>query len=196
MMISLLGETNEEGRQEKKASIVNGLKLSYHSFAKKYKSEVLIIWGDQDNIFLIDMAKEHKKYQANPNESHLVAVKRIFRYLKRTSSLGLWYPKGSGFDLKGYSDSDYAWCCLDRKSTSGSYQILGGKLVCWSAKKQNTVAMSSAKVEYVVGAGVVLKDHILKGDIELHFIPIEYQLVDIFTKPLAEPSFTRLVAEL
>ncbi|GJR68524.1 hypothetical protein Tco_0014589 [Tanacetum coccineum] len=86
-----------------------------------------------------------------------LAVKRIFKYLKGTSSLGLWYPKGSGFDLKGYPDSDYAGCCLDRKSTSGSYQILRGKLVCWSAKKQNTVAMSSAEAEYVVAAGVVLK---------------------------------------
>ncbi|GJU48299.1 retrovirus-related pol polyprotein from transposon TNT 1-94 [Tanacetum coccineum] len=47
------------------------------------------------------------RYQANPKESYLVAVKRIFRYLKRTPNLGLWYPKGSGFDLKAYSYSDY-----------------------------------------------------------------------------------------
>ncbi|GJY51219.1 hypothetical protein Tco_0442066 [Tanacetum coccineum] len=58
------------------------------------------------------------KYQANPKESHLIAIKRIFRYLKVTSSLGLWYPKCSGFDLKEYSDSDYAGCNMDRKSTS------------------------------------------------------------------------------
>ncbi|GJV93194.1 retrovirus-related pol polyprotein from transposon TNT 1-94 [Tanacetum coccineum] len=92
-------------------------------------------------------------YQANPKESHLVAVKRIFRYLKGTPNLGLWYPKGSGFDLKAYSDSDYAGCNLDRKSTSGGCQILGGKLVCWSAKKQSSVAMSSAEAEYVAAAG-------------------------------------------
>ncbi|GKE34061.1 hypothetical protein Tco_1453383, partial [Tanacetum coccineum] len=41
-----------------------------------------------------------------------------------------------------------------------------------------------------------IRDHILKGDIELHFVPTDMQLADIFTKPLAEPSFTRLVAEL
>ncbi|GKA30960.1 retrovirus-related pol polyprotein from transposon TNT 1-94 [Tanacetum coccineum] len=46
------------------------------------------------------------RYQANPKESHLIVVKRIFRYLKGTPSLGLWYPKCSGFDLKGYSDSE------------------------------------------------------------------------------------------
>ncbi|GJS20770.1 retrovirus-related pol polyprotein from transposon TNT 1-94 [Tanacetum coccineum] len=41
-----------------------------------------------------------------------------------------------------------------------------------------------------------IRDHILKGDIALHFIPTEYQLADIFTKPLDEPTFTRLKAEL
>ncbi|GKC31187.1 hypothetical protein Tco_1038481 [Tanacetum coccineum] len=137
------------------------------------------------------------RYQANPKESHLVSVKRIFRYLKGTLNLGLWYPKGSGFNLKAYSDSDYAGCNLDRKSTSGGCQILGGKLVCWSAKKQSSVAMSSAEAEYVVAAGYhFIRDHILKGDIKLHFVPTEMQLTDIFTKPLADPSFTRLVAEL
>ncbi|GKD56745.1 retrovirus-related pol polyprotein from transposon TNT 1-94, partial [Tanacetum coccineum] len=75
------------------------------------------------------------RYQSNLKESHLIAVKRILRYLKGTPTLGLYYPKCLGFDLKGYSNSDYAGCNMDRKSTSGAYQILGGKLVYWSAKK-------------------------------------------------------------
>ncbi|GJT00214.1 hypothetical protein Tco_0821383 [Tanacetum coccineum] len=83
--------------------------------------------------------------QANPKESYLVAVKRIIRYLKGTLNLGLLYLKGSSFDLKAYSDSNYAGCNLDRKSTSGGPQILGGILECWSAKKQRSVAMSSAE---------------------------------------------------
>ncbi|GJY80658.1 retrovirus-related pol polyprotein from transposon TNT 1-94, partial [Tanacetum coccineum] len=70
------------------------------------------------------------RYKANPKESHLVVVKRIFRYLKGTPNLGLWYLKEPGFNLKAYSDSDYAGCDLDRKSTSGVFQILCGKLVC------------------------------------------------------------------
>ncbi|GKG49815.1 hypothetical protein Tco_0518589, partial [Tanacetum coccineum] len=70
--------------------------------------------------------------------------------------LGLYYPKCSGFDLKGYSDSDYAGCNMDRKGTSGACQILGGKLVCCSAKKQQSIAMSSAEAEYVATVGVVL----------------------------------------
>ncbi|GJV48111.1 retrovirus-related pol polyprotein from transposon TNT 1-94 [Tanacetum coccineum] len=187
------------------------------------------------------------RYQANPKESYLIAVKTIFRYLKGTSNLDLWYPKGLGFDLKAYSDSDYVGCNLDRKSTSRGCKILGGKLVCWSVKKQSSVVMSSAEAEYVATARCCaqvlwiksqladydvlydkvpifcdntsaiaisnnpvlhsrikhidiryhfIKDHILKGDIELYFVPTDLQLADIFTKPLAEPSFTRLVVEL
>ena len=60
------------------------------------------------------------RFQANPKESHLIAVKRIFKYLKGTPNLGIWYPKGTGFDLIGYTDSDFAGCKIDRKSTSGS----------------------------------------------------------------------------
>jgi hypothetical protein len=60
------------------------------------------------------------RFQANPKEVHLRAVKRIMRYLVYTPKFGLWYPKGSTFDLIGYSDADYARCKIDRKSTSGT----------------------------------------------------------------------------
>nr|GFB70681.1 uncharacterized mitochondrial protein AtMg00810-like [Tanacetum cinerariifolium] len=93
------------------------------------------------------------RYQTNPNEHHVSAVKRIFRYLKGTINLGLWYPKDSGFDLTAYSDVDHAGCHLDRKSTSGRVQFLGDKLVCWSSKKQNCVSISTAKSKYVAVSG-------------------------------------------
>ncbi|GJW90669.1 hypothetical protein Tco_0168222 [Tanacetum coccineum] len=56
------------------------------------------------------------RYQYNPKASHLTGVKRILKYLKGTPTLGLYYPKYSGFDLKGYLDSDYAGCNVDRKA--------------------------------------------------------------------------------
>jgi hypothetical protein len=71
------------------------------------------------------------------------------RYLVLTPNLGLWYPKGSHFELFGYSDADYAGCKVDRKSTSGTCQFLGWSLISWSSKKQNFVALSMAEVEYV-----------------------------------------------
>jgi hypothetical protein len=60
------------------------------------------------------------RFQSNPKECHLVAIKRILRYLVHTPNLGFWYPKGSKFNLLGYLDSDYAGCKVDRKSTSGT----------------------------------------------------------------------------
>jgi hypothetical protein len=90
------------------------------------------------------------RFQTNPKECHLMAVKRILRYLVYTPYLGLWYPKGSTFNLLGYSNSDYAGCKVDRKSTSGTCQFLGRSLVSWSSKKQNSVALSTAEAEYVV----------------------------------------------
>jgi hypothetical protein len=67
--------------------------------------------------------------QADPKEVHLRTVKRIMRYLVYTPKFGLWYPKGSTFDLIGYSDADWAGCKIDRKSTSGTCQFLGRSLV-------------------------------------------------------------------
>ncbi|GJW80079.1 ribonuclease H-like domain-containing protein [Tanacetum coccineum] len=89
------------------------------------------------------------RYQARPTEKHLKEVKRIFRYLRGTINMGLWYPKDSGFELTAFSDADHAGCIDTRKSTSGGIQFLGDKLVSWMSKKQDCTAMSSAEAEYV-----------------------------------------------
>jgi hypothetical protein len=89
------------------------------------------------------------RFQANPKEVHLRVVKRIMRYLVYTPMFGLCYPKVSTFDLIGYSDADYAGCKIDRKSTSGTCQFLGISLVSWASKKQNSVALSTVKAEYI-----------------------------------------------
>ena len=89
------------------------------------------------------------RFQSCPKESHMIAIKRIFRYLKGTPSLGLWYPKDTRFNLVGYSDADYAGCRVDRKSTSGSCQFLGSRLVSWYSKKQQSVSTSTAEAEYI-----------------------------------------------
>ena len=77
------------------------------------------------------------RFQAAPNESHHLAVKQILRYFAYTPTLGLWYPKGSEFDLVGFSYADNAGDKVDRESTSGTCHFLGRSLVCWSSKKQN-----------------------------------------------------------
>nr|GEV20156.1 retrovirus-related Pol polyprotein from transposon TNT 1-94 [Tanacetum cinerariifolium] len=90
------------------------------------------------------------RYQAQPTEKHLTAVKWIFQYLKNTIHMGLWYSKDTGFELTAFSDSDHAGCLDSRKSTSGGIQFLGGdKLVSWSSKKQDYTSMSFVVAEYV-----------------------------------------------
>ncbi|KAK6150350.1 hypothetical protein DH2020_015282 [Rehmannia glutinosa] len=89
------------------------------------------------------------RFQSAPKESHMTAAKRILRYLKGCQEVGLWYPKEGGFKLVGYSDSDYAGCRVDMKSTSGTCQMLGNRLVSWFSKKQNSIATSTTEVEYI-----------------------------------------------
>ncbi|KAD5960661.1 hypothetical protein E3N88_12133 [Mikania micrantha] len=92
------------------------------------------------------------RYQASPKASHLIAVKRIFRYFVGKPRLGLWYPNNSEFRLHAYSDSDFGGCNLHRKSTTGGCQYLGDRLVSWQCKKQTTVSTSTAEAEYVAAS--------------------------------------------
>ncbi|GJZ65330.1 retrovirus-related pol polyprotein from transposon TNT 1-94 [Tanacetum coccineum] len=82
------------------------------------------------------------RYQARPTEKHLNALKRIFRYLKGTVHRGLWYPKDSSIALTAFADADHAGCQDTRRSTSGSMQLLGDRLVSWSSKRQKSDAIS------------------------------------------------------
>ncbi|GJY95221.1 retrovirus-related pol polyprotein from transposon TNT 1-94 [Tanacetum coccineum] len=92
------------------------------------------------------------RYQDENNRLRKISlpVHAIFRYLKDSINMGLWYPKDTGFELTAFSDLDHAGCLDSRKSTSGGIQFLGGdKLVSWSSKKQDCTSMSSVEAEYV-----------------------------------------------
>ncbi|GKA16011.1 retrovirus-related pol polyprotein from transposon TNT 1-94 [Tanacetum coccineum] len=128
-------------------------------------------------------------YQARPTEKHLKEVKRIFRYLRQTINMGLWYSKDSGFELIAYSDIDHG-CNDDFKSTSRGIQFRGNKLVSWSSKKQDCTTMSIAEAEY---AHYLHVERVEKGNIEIYFIGTEYQLADLFTKALPKERFAYLV---
>nr|GEX30985.1 Gag-Pol polyprotein [Tanacetum cinerariifolium] len=92
----------------------------------------------------------YARYHAQPTKKHLTAVKQIFRYLKDTIHMGLWYPKVTSFEIIAFSYSDHAGCLDSCKSTSGGIKFLGGdKLVSWSSKKQDCTSMSFAEAEYV-----------------------------------------------
>ncbi|GJT03660.1 retrovirus-related pol polyprotein from transposon TNT 1-94 [Tanacetum coccineum] len=93
------------------------------------------------------------RYQAKPTEKHLHAVKRIFKYLRGTVNRGLWYPKDSSIALTAYADIDHAGCQHTRRSTSGSMQLLGDKLVSWSTKRQKSAVISSTEAKYISLSG-------------------------------------------
>ncbi|WVZ93742.1 hypothetical protein U9M48_039699 [Paspalum notatum var. saurae] len=114
---------------------------------------------------------------ADPKESHLTTVKRILRYFKHTPSIGLWYPKGASFELLGYSDSDFAECRVEHKSTSGGCYLLGCSLVSWSSKKQNCVSLSTEEAEYIVAGSscaqlLYMKQTLKYYGVELTRIPL------------------------
>lgn len=92
------------------------------------------------------------RYMENPTEVHLLAAKRIFRYLKGTADFGIWYKKVGDSSLFGFSDSDYAGDLDDRKSTSGFVFIMGSGAVSWSTKKQQIVTLSTTEAEFVAAA--------------------------------------------
>ncbi|GJS60895.1 putative ribonuclease H-like domain-containing protein [Tanacetum coccineum] len=92
------------------------------------------------------------RFQVTPKTSHLLAIKRIFRYLKGKPTLGLWYSRDSPFELVAYTDSDYARATQDRKSTTRGCQFLGNRLISWQCKKQTVVATSTTEAEYVAAA--------------------------------------------
>nr|GEZ97963.1 hypothetical protein [Tanacetum cinerariifolium] len=103
-----------------------------------------------DLVFAVCMCA---RYQARPTENHLHAVKWIFRYLKGSTNMGLWYLKDTSIALKAYADVDHARCQDTRRSTSSSAKFLGDKLVSWSLKKQNSTAISSTEAEYITLSG-------------------------------------------
>nr|GEV89282.1 retrotransposon protein, putative, unclassified [Tanacetum cinerariifolium] len=89
------------------------------------------------------------RYQAQPTEKHLHAVKSIFRYLRGTVNRGLWYSKYYVIALTDIADADHVGCQDTSRSTFGSMQLLGDRLVSWSSKRQKSAAISSMKDEYI-----------------------------------------------
>ncbi|GJY89258.1 hypothetical protein Tco_0503886 [Tanacetum coccineum] len=133
------------------------------------------------------------RFQEDPQNSHLEAVKRIFRYIKGTMHLGLWYPKGSGIETIVYADSDHAGDYVDRKSTSGVCTFMGCCLTSWFSKNANRFAspitngicyaegMSQALMEWkqaLVDYGIRLDDIPImcdnKGAIDLSKNPVQH----------------------
>ncbi|GJV41355.1 hypothetical protein Tco_1419795 [Tanacetum coccineum] len=156
------------------------------------------------------------RFQEAPKTSHLEAVKRIFRYIKGTTHLGLWYPKGTDIETVVYADSDHKQPALAISTTEAEY-VSAGKA------SQQALWMKQALIDYDVrlddvpimcdNKGVIdlrknpmqhsrtkhieirhhfLHDNVHKGHISIKKVPSIDNITDILTKPLKRESFNYL----
>lgn len=89
------------------------------------------------------------RFQAKPRMNHLLALKRIIKYVNGTLGHGIWYTRGSESQLYGFTDADWAGNIDTRKSTSGGCFYVGNNLTTWLCKTQNSVSLSTAEAEYI-----------------------------------------------
>ncbi|GJX78456.1 retrovirus-related pol polyprotein from transposon TNT 1-94 [Tanacetum coccineum] len=129
---------------------LSGIPVDQTKYRSMIGSLMYLTASRPDLVFAVCMCA---RYQSRPTKKHLEAVKRVFRYLQGSINMGLWYPKDTAMALTAYADADHAGCQDTRRSTSGSAQFLGDKLVSWSSKKQTSTSISSTEAEYIAMSG-------------------------------------------
>ncbi|GKE26170.1 hypothetical protein Tco_1441554 [Tanacetum coccineum] len=168
-----------------------------------------------DLVFTVCMCA---RYQASPTKNHLEALKRVFWYLKGTINWGLWYPKDTAMALTAYADVDHAGCQDTQRSTSGSAQFLGDKLILWMRSQltdygfafnkiplycdnRSAISLCCNNVQHSRSKHIDIRHHFVreqleKGAVDLYFVTTDYQLADIFTKALLRERFEFLLSRL
>ena len=203
------------------------------------------------------------RFMSAPQTPHLAAVLHILRYVKKTTSFGLFYSSQDTSPIRGFTDADWAACSETRRSTGGYCFILSGAAITWQSKKQATVAKSSTESEYLsLSSGAseaawlqrllhelqisssskplsltlssteirtdlqptkpisihcdnqsaiklaknpvfharskhieihhhFVRERVLRGEVQLHYVPTDSQPADIFTKPLPRLKFEK-----
>ncbi|GJU58698.1 hypothetical protein Tco_1236464 [Tanacetum coccineum] len=158
----VVNNNNEDDKSIEVDKVVNTKKSKNHP-SDQYIKEMLKKFGLEDSkptkmpiSMEIKLTKDDEadcvdssKYRENSKTTHLEAVKCIFRYVKRTTHLGLWYPKGIRVETIVYVESNHVGDYVDRKSTSGICTFMGCCLSSWFAKKHTALAISTTEAEYV-----------------------------------------------
>ena len=134
------------GINEKLSKDENGVSIDPTLFRSMIGNLLYLTASRPDICFSVGVCA---RYQANPKESHLAAVKRIIRYVNGTADYGIWFSKDTNSGLAGYSDADWAGNVDDRKSTTEGCFYLGNNLVSLYSKKQNSISLSTAEAEYI-----------------------------------------------
>ncbi|GJX18774.1 hypothetical protein Tco_0221451 [Tanacetum coccineum] len=194
----------ENGR----GSLGLGIPVDQTRFRGMVGSLMYLTASRPDLVFAVCMCA---RYQAKPTKKHLEAIKRIFRYLKGTINMGLWYPKDNAMSLKAYADADHAGCQDSRRSTSGSAQFLGDRLlkdygflfnkIPLYCDNKSAIALSCNNVQHSRSKHIDIRHHFIReqvenGVVELYFVETNYQLADILTKALPREPFEFLLPRL
>ncbi|GJS04315.1 retrovirus-related pol polyprotein from transposon TNT 1-94 [Tanacetum coccineum] len=133
-----------------------GIFINQSNYALKIIKKYGMLSTDPVDTPMVDKSKldeDLQGKQTDPTHYHGLIVKRIFRYLKGSTDMGLWYSKDSCITLTAYAYANHAGCQDTRRSTSGRAQFLGDKLKSWSSKKQNSTTISSTEAEYIALSG-------------------------------------------
>ncbi|GKD84768.1 retrovirus-related pol polyprotein from transposon TNT 1-94 [Tanacetum coccineum] len=161
-----------------------------------------------DLVFAVCMCT---RYQAKPTKKHFEAIKRVFRYLKGTINMGLWYPKDNAMSLTAYADADHAGCQDSRRSTSRSAQFLGEGLlkdygfdfnkIPMYCDNKSAIALCCNNVQHFQSKHINIRYYFIREQVEnrvvkLYFVEMNYQLADILTKALPRERFEFLLPRL
>ncbi|GJV85600.1 retrovirus-related pol polyprotein from transposon TNT 1-94 [Tanacetum coccineum] len=189
--MSMMGHIHTYGEKNKLDEDLQGTPVDATLYCGMIGSLMYLTSSRPDLIYAVCLCA---RYQAKPTEKHLNAVKQIFRYLKRTINMGPRYSKDSG-------DKLVSWSSKKRKSTViSNYGFQFNKIPLYCDNK-NAIALCCNNVQHSRAKHIDVRYHFLKEQVEnriveLYFVRKEYQLADIFTKPLSQKRFNFLIEKL
>nr|GEU30820.1 retrotransposon protein, putative, Ty1-copia subclass [Tanacetum cinerariifolium] len=192
-----------------------GILVDQNRFRSMVGSLMYLTASRPDHVFVVCMCA---RYQAPPTKNYLKALKRVFRYLRETINWGLCYSKDTAMALTAYADANHAGCQDTRRSTSGSAQFLGEKLILWMRSQlsdygfafnkiplycdnRGTIAFCCNNVQHSRSKHVDIRRHFIREQVEkvvveLYFVTTNYQLANIFNKAFPRERFEFLLSRL
>ncbi|GJZ20592.1 retrovirus-related pol polyprotein from transposon TNT 1-94 [Tanacetum coccineum] len=183
--------------------------------AKGYRQEEEIDF--EESFVPVARLEAVRIFVAHPTEKRLKEVKRIFRYLRQTINMGIWYSKDSGFDLTAYSDANLSGSMSTAEAEYISLSACCAQFIWMRTQQldygfwynmipiycdsQSAIAISCNLVQHSRTKHInirynFIKEHVEKGTIELYFVGTEHQLADLFTKALLKERFEYLVHKI
>ncbi|GAA0169912.1 transmembrane signal receptor [Lithospermum erythrorhizon] len=131
--------------QVKVSKDIDGSSVDISNYRSMIGSLLYLTASRQDISYSVRVCA---RFRADPKESHLNQAKRIIKYVNSTVDYDLLYSFNTNISLVGYCDADWAGNTEDRKNTYGGCFFLGNNLVSWFSKKQNSISLSIAEVEW------------------------------------------------